>query len=84
MAVLAGEDDKVISPKVQSAAFAQATGARLAMAPGAGHMVHHAEGPLVLDAIADVTRAGSSRQSSRDGHSARADSPYPDEPAVAE
>jgi pimeloyl-ACP methyl ester carboxylesterase len=55
VAIVAGEADKIAYPRFHANRLAEALpNARLSLAPGIGHMIHHFRPGLVLDAIADV------------------------------
>jgi pimeloyl-ACP methyl ester carboxylesterase len=55
VAIVAGEADKIAYPRFHASRLAEALpNARLSLAPGIGHMIHHFRPGLVLDAIADV------------------------------
>jgi len=50
--IIAGQDDRYISARAHSMRLhREVPGSELVLVPGAGHMVHHADLPLVLQAI---------------------------------
>lgn len=52
IAILAGEEDRIVSPKRQAQRLHDMLpGSRLILLPGAGHMLHHASPNVVQDAI---------------------------------
>lgn len=56
VALVAGEGDRMVSPRAQTERLARALPqARLVLVPGAGHMVHHTAPGAVLQAIEAVT-----------------------------
>lgn len=60
-AILAGENDTTVSPRIHAMALArEIPGASLEMFPDTGHAIHHAETAAVLRAIDAVSAAGGS------------------------
>ncbi len=58
VAILAGEEDRIVSPKRQAQRLhAMIPGSRLVLLPGAGHMIHHASPAVVEEAVLTLSPA---------------------------
>ena len=69
VAIMAGDGDKVVSPRLAERLRAAIPGSTLRIVAGAGHMVHHVAADQVAEAILAVTRSSGDPVSSKGPHS---------------
>jgi pimeloyl-ACP methyl ester carboxylesterase len=65
--IIAGDGDKIVSHRMAERLRAAVPGSTLHIVQGAGHMVHHAAGDQVVDAVHAVIRASEPQQLLRTG-----------------
>jgi pimeloyl-ACP methyl ester carboxylesterase len=69
VAIMAGDGDKIVSPRLAERLRAAIPGSTLRIVEGAGHMVHHVAADQVAEAILAVVRTSSGPASSEERHS---------------
>ena len=61
--VVAGADDRYVSPRQSMRLHGEIAGSELVLVPGAGHMVHHVAPAAVMDAVTSATQMNNRGQS---------------------